>query len=232
VRLRFWDRSRPPRAVLERLRAARGWAFDWDGTLLDSIGRTLSTYQQLFSELDVPFDEQVFRRHYAPDWRRLYRRLGLAESRWPEADRRWLQLYESEVSGLVRGAAPALDALRQEGLPIVLVSSGERRRVELELRANGLNGAFAAAVYGDEVPHAKPDPAPVILAARYLRLKPAELVLVGDHPDDMIMARRAGALPIGVLSGASDRRSLRGAGARWVARSASDVVVATLAVPA
>lgn len=228
MRLRFWDRSRPPRPVLEWLVGAGGWAFDWDGTLLDSIGRTLSTYTELFRELEVPFDEAAFRRHYAPDWRQLYRRVGLEEARWAEADRRWQQLYEGEVSGLVPGAAPALEELRRESLPLALVSGGDRHRVELEVRANGLSGYFAAAVYGDEVPHPKPDPAPVILAARYLRLTPPELVFVGDHPDDMLMARQAGALPIGVLSGASDRRSLRRAGARWVARSAADVVIATL----
>jgi HAD superfamily hydrolase (TIGR01549 family) len=224
LRLPFLDRSRPSRRLLDRLRRAGGWAFDWDGTLIDSIGRTLSTYQQLFREFEVPFDEHVFRRHYSPDWRRLYGRVGLAESRWADADRRWLQLYESEASPLVRGAGEALDRLRRLDVPLVLVSAGERKRVELEVRANGLTDVFTAAVYGDEVPHRKPDPAPVLLAARYAHLKPDQLVVVGDHPDDMLMAHRAGAIPIGVLTGASDRGSLKSAGARWSAPTVVDVV--------
>ncbi|HET7676511.1 MAG TPA: HAD family hydrolase [Candidatus Limnocylindrales bacterium] len=227
--MRIFRRGRPPRSVLERLSAAGAWAFDWDGTLLDSIGRTFATYRVLFAELGVPFDEALFRRHQAPDWRQLYRAVGLPEERWAEADHRWLALYESEVSSLLPGAREALETLRARRVPLALVSGGQRRRVELELRANGLEGFFDALVHGDEVPRRKPDPASMTLAGRYLHVDPRRLVMVGDHPDDMRMAASAGALPIGVLSGTSDRRALRAAGARWTAESAEAVVRAALA---
>jgi len=70
----------------------------------------------------------------------------------------------------------------------------------------------------------KPDPAPLQLAARYLRLKPNALVLVGDAMDDMTMARRADATAIGVLTGAAERGRLRKAGAHWVADTVPTVV--------
>ena len=224
--MRLLDRSRPPRAVAARLHDAEAWAFDWDGTLIDSIGRTLATYRQLLGEFGIAFDEVDFRAHYAPDWRRIYRRVGLAEAHWPEADRRWVALYETEVAGLVAGTAAALTALRDAGRRIAIVTAGHRSRVELEIRANGLEGLFEAAIFGDEVPHQKPDPAPLQLAGKYLRLAPDALVLVGDAGDDMAMARRAGATAIGVLTGAADRGTLRRAGAGWVAQ---DVVAAVAA---
>jgi HAD superfamily hydrolase (TIGR01549 family) len=224
--MRLLDRSRPPRAVAARLHDADAWAFDWDGTLIDSIGRTLATYRQLLGEFGISFDEADFRAHYAPDWRRIYRRVGLAEEHWPEADRRWVALYETEVAGLVAGAADALAVLRESGRRITVVTAGHRARVELEMRANGLDGVFEAAIFGDEVPHQKPDPAPLQLASKYLRLAPAQMVLVGDAGDDMAMARRAGVTAIGVLTGAADRGTLRRAGAGWVA---ADVVAAVAA---
>src|SRR3970282_2662198 len=107
----------------------------------------------------------------------------------------------------------ALAALREAGVQLAVVTAGHRARVELEMRANGLEGAFDALVFGDEVPHSKPAPAPGHLAARYLRLQPADLVLVGDADDDMAMARRAGATAVGVLTGAGER------GCVWHARA-------------
>ena len=107
-------------------------------------------------------------------------------------------------------------------------TSGHRARVELELRATGLGDIFATAVYGDAVPHQKPDPAPLLLASRYLRLEPSTLVSVGDAIDDMEMSRRAGAYPVGVLTGAADRGRLKSAGARWVAPTAVEVVTAAI----
>jgi phosphoglycolate phosphatase len=222
----LFDRSRPPRSVAARLHAAEAWAFDWDGTLIDSIGRTLATYRQLLGEFDIAFDEVEFRANYAPDWRRIYRRVGLTEADWPKADRRWVELYETEVAGLVAGAADALAALRAAGVRLAVVTAGHRARVELEMRANGLDGVFDAVIFGDEVPHQKPDPAPLQLASKYLRVAPAALVLVGDASDDMAMAKRAGVTAVGVLSGAADGRTLRRGGAQWVAPTVEAAVSA------
>ncbi|MGZ6272320.1 MAG: HAD family hydrolase [Candidatus Limnocylindrales bacterium] len=224
--MRLFRRNRPSRAIQQHLRAAEAWAFDWDGTLLDSMARTLAVYQQLFDEFQVPFDEATFRAHYSPAWRQMYRRIGLPAHLWDAADRRWVELYETEVPGLVEGAAEALRALRARGARLALVTSGHRSRVELELRASGLTDLFATGVYGDALPHQTPDPAPLLLAARYLHAGASELISVGDAVDDMQMARRAGAFPIGVLSGAGERGRLRGAGARWVAPSVVEVVAA------
>ena len=222
--MRLLDRSRPSRQVQTHLRDAPAWAFDWDGTLLDSMGRTLAVYIELFAEFGIAFDEATFRAHYSPAWNHIYERVGLGREHWPAADRRWVQLYESEVSGLVEGAAEALRTLARSGVPLALVTAGHRSRVELEIKANGLADVFTTAVYGDAVPRQKPDPAPLQIAARYLRLETEALVYVGDAIDDMTMARRAGALAIGVRTGAAEPKRLRAAGARWIAPSLDGLV--------
>ncbi len=214
--MRFFDRSRRNRRLLQALDSAAVLAFDWDGTLLDSIDRTRATYRVIFQELGIPFDDELFRRHYSPDWRRMYDRLHVDRDLWPHIDRRWIEIYESEVSGLVPGVAESLGLLRRLGKRLALVTAGHRSRVEMELRANDLVGVFDTAVYGNEVPHQKPDPAPMLLASRYLKVEPAEIILIGDAPEDMTMAKRAGSLPVGVLTGASSPNSLRRGGARWV----------------
>jgi HAD superfamily hydrolase (TIGR01509 family) len=202
----------------------RVWAFDWDGTLIDSIGRTRATYREIFRELDLPFDDALFRKHYAPDWRRMYTSLKIPEELWPRIDRRWVELFETEVSALVPGTIEALTWLRGEGRRLALVTAGHRERLELELKATGVADLFDTAVYGNEVPHQKPDPAPLLMASRYLKIAPTDMILVADAGDDMRMAKRAGALPVGVLTGAARARGLRAGGARWVARDVTAAV--------
>lgn len=202
------------------------WAFDWDGTLIDSIGRTKATYHEIFHELGIPFDDALFHRHYAPDWRRMYQGLGISEDLWPRIDRRWVEIFESEVSSLVPGALEALRWLRDQGRRLALVTAGSRDRVELELRATGLEGIFDTTVFGNEVPRQKPDPAPLLMASRYLKVGPKDIVMVADAADDMLMAKRAGALGLGVLTGAATDRHLRQGGARWVARDVPALVEA------
>ena len=222
--MRFLRWGGPPRDVLRAMSERPVWAFDWDGTLIDSIERTRATYRQIFSELEVPFDDDVFRKHYAPDWRRMYVSMGISAELWPRIDRRWVELFESEVSALVPGAVDALKWLHAEGRRLALVTAGHRDRLELELKATGLAGLFDTAVYGNEVPHQKPDPAPLLMASRYLKVAPGEMVLVADAGDDMLMAKRAGALPVGVLTGAARARGLKAGGARWVARDVTAAI--------
>ncbi len=222
--MRLFRRGRPPRDVLRALGERPVWAFDWDGTLIDSIARTRATYRQIFAELDLPFDDALFRQHYAPDWRRMYQSMAIPESLWPRIDRRWVEIFETEVSDLVPGVREALDWLRTAGRRVALVTAGHRERLELELRATGLAGIFETMVYGNEVPHQKPDPAPLLMASRYLHVAPTDIVLVADAVDDMRMAKRAGALPIGVLTGAAQAGTLRSGGASWVAADVPAVV--------
>lgn len=210
--------------MLEALDERTVWAFDWDGTLIDSIARTVATYREIFAELEVPFDEDVFRKHYAPDWRKMYQSMGIPPELWPRIDRRWVEIFETEVSALVPGVPEALDWLRSSGRRLALVTAGQRERIELELKATGMAGVFDTFVFGNEVPHQKPDPAPLLMAARYLKCAPASMILVADAADDMLMAKRAGAYPVGVLTGAAQSRSLRAGGARWVARDVTAAI--------
>ncbi len=72
------------------------------------------------------------------------------------------------------------------------------------LSAIGLGDFFATVLGYDAVAHPKPAPDMVLAFAATTGLTPAEVVMVGDNPYDLVMARSAGAgAAIGVLSGNS-----------------------------
>jgi len=94
---------------------------------------------------------------------------------------------------------------------LALVSSGDRSRVLGQLRQFGLAEFFAARVCSQDAGRRKPHPAPLQLALRRLRLEPEMCVYVGDAPEDIEMARRAGVRAIAVLGPWATRARLRAA---------------------
>ena len=176
----------------------RAVIFDWDGTLLDSYRADANAYLQMFRALGIPWGLAELARHYSPDWHNVYRAASIPPGRWVEADRLWRAYYQSERPVLQREARNVLARLARR-YRLALVTSGSNSRVRKQLHAFGFDRLFPVQVFGDECPRRKPHPAPIQLAIRRLGLEPAACVYVGDAPEDVWMARRAGIRTIGIL---------------------------------
>ena len=92
-----------------------------------------------------------------------------------------------------------------------LVTSGDRDRVTRQLREFRLTPLFAARVCSGDTQQKKPHPAPLQLALRKMRLAPEACVYIGDSPEDLQMARRAGVRAIAVLGPFPTEAKLRAA---------------------
>ncbi|HXJ16143.1 MAG TPA: HAD family hydrolase [Candidatus Polarisedimenticolia bacterium] len=177
---------------------ARVVLLDWDGTLLDSYAADLQAYLAMFRAFEIEWGVRELECHYSPDWYRVYRAARLPRSKWKEADRLWRAAYRAERPPLLPSARKVLRTLEQE-FRLGLVTGGSRGRVRRQLREFGLRDFFSACVCGEDAPRRKPHPAPLELALKRLRAEPGDCVYVGDAPEDIEMARRAGVKPIGVL---------------------------------
>jgi phosphoglycolate phosphatase-like HAD superfamily hydrolase len=76
----------------------------------------------------------------------------------------------------------------------------------------------------DEVEHAKPDPDSFLAAARGFRISIHDSVVVGDSIWDLLAARRARALGVGLLSGGYGQDELERAGAYRVYQDPGDLL--------
>jgi phosphoglycolate phosphatase-like HAD superfamily hydrolase len=76
----------------------------------------------------------------------------------------------------------------------------------------------------DQVEHAKPDPDLFLAAAERLGVNIADAFVVGDSVWDLLAARRARALGVGVLSGGYGQDELERAGAYRVYQDPSDML--------
>jgi HAD superfamily hydrolase (TIGR01509 family) len=205
---------------MTRANGRRAILFDWDGTLVDSAERTFRCYEQVFSLHGIAFDRAAFERTYSPDWYRTYQQVGLPPDSWPDADARWNVCYDTEPSRLVPGARASLERLKGAGLVLGVVSSGDGARVRGEMATLGVAALFATAVCGGETARRKPHPEPLLVALEQLGIAPGECAYVGDSPEDVTMAKAAGAFAVGIPGGFPNREAL--------AASAPDLLVPSL----
>ena len=184
--------------------------FDWDGTLLNSFSADAHAYMRMFTALGMSWSMEELKLHYSPNWRRVYRAAGLPKSKWEEADRLWMKFYKTQRPEMQPGALRVLRMLERR-FKLALVSSGSRSRVLRQLREHEIAGMFDAKVCSEDAPRRKPHPAPMRLALARLGVPPKACVYIGDAPEDIEMAHRAGVRAIGVLGGSPVPERLRSA---------------------
>ncbi|WP_246083690.1 HAD family hydrolase [Nonomuraea diastatica] len=97
------------------------------------------------------------------------------------------------------GASELLDALRDEGVPVGLVTSSLREIADAVLKGVGRD-RFDIVVTADDVERTKPDPEPYLTAARQLGVQPVRCVVLEDSPNGVAAATAAGCAVVAVPS--------------------------------
>jgi HAD superfamily hydrolase (TIGR01509 family) len=111
------------------------------------------------------------------------------------------------------GATELLDALTAHGIPWAVATSGRMETAAPALETLGIDFGKTPIITRDQVRFAKPDPDLFLAAAAALGVPIETASVVGDSVWDMLAARRARALGIGLLSGGYGTEELERAGA-------------------
>ncbi len=205
--------------------------FDLDGTLVDSV------YQHVLA-----WREALERGGIALSVWRIHRRIGMSggllvnallrEVGHPvtAAESERLRQYHAEayqrMIGQVRplpGARELLQYLSQAAVPWTIATSGWRTSAQPALDMLGV-GPDIPVITRDQVRHAKPDPDLFLAAARGLGVPIETSVVVGDSVWDLLAARRARALSVGLLAGGYGEDELMSAGAYRVYQDPADLL--------
>jgi HAD superfamily hydrolase (TIGR01509 family) len=206
------------RMVANHEQTIKGVLFDWDGTLIDSYHADTSAYLAMFKEMGIPWGLDELEKNYSPNWYQVYRAAKLPRKLWNDADRLWRGHYAKHRPKLIAGARRVLARLCASH-SLGLVTSGDRGRVTRHLREFRLTRLFTARVCSGDTLRKKPHPEPLRLALRKMQLDPRVCIYVGDAPQDVEMARRAGVRAIGVLGPFPTEKRLRAARPEFVLES-------------
>ncbi|MEW6297920.1 MAG: HAD family hydrolase, partial [Thermodesulfobacteriota bacterium] len=133
--------------------------------------------------------------------------------------------YRRQVSQIrpLPGARELLAFLSQAGVPWAIATSGRLDSARPALEVLGV-GADIPVITRDQVLHAKPDPDLFLAAADRLGVEISTAVVVGDSVWDLLAARRARALGVGLLSGGYGQEELERAGAYRVYQDPADLL--------
>ena len=194
--------------------------FDLDGTLIDSVYQHVIAWRAALTGIGI--DLSVWRIH---------RRIGMSGGLFVQAllretgrtlsaaDIKQLQLSHAEAflsqTGTVTalpGARELLAALTDARIKWAIATSGYAATARPALELLGLP-EDTPMVTRDLVRHAKPDPDLFLAAAALLGVEPRHAMVVGDSVWDLLAARRAEALGVGLQSGGYGREELERAGA-------------------
>jgi HAD superfamily hydrolase (TIGR01549 family) len=206
--------------------------FDLDGTLVDSVYQHVLAWQDALD--DVGIELSVWRIH---------RKIGMSGGLFanallretgrevgPEEAERLKKLHGEAYerrAGLVRplpGARELLEYLSEVGVPWAIATSGHMDSAGLVLPLLGVPDGVPV-ITRDQVAYAKPDPDLFLAAAERLGVDIADSVVVGDSVWDLLAARRARALGVGLLSGGYGQEELERAGAYRVYEDPADLLI-------
>jgi len=204
--------------------------FDLDGTLVDTVYAHVFAWQLALDEVGMPID----------GWR-IHRRIGMSGGLFTRAVVREVgrPLTPEEVEALQSrhgahfrallptrrafpGAAELLAELRAGGIAHGIATSGRRPEIDASLEVLAIPPETVVVERG-EVSRAKPEPDLFLACAERLGVSADECYVVGDAIWDLLAARRARMLSIGLLSGGYGEEELERAGAFRVYRDVSEL---------
>ena len=205
--------------------------FDLDGTLVDSVYQHVLAWREALERAGISLSV----------WR-IHRRIGMSggllvnallrEVGQPVSADQTQRLRQYHAEAYARllsqvrplpGARELLAELTRDGVPWAIATSGWLESARPALDLLGL-GPDAPIVTRDQVRHAKPDPDLFLAAAARLGAPIETSAVVGDSVWDLLAARRARALGVGLLSGGYGEDELLAAGAYRVYQDPADLL--------
>ena len=181
----------------------RAVVIDLDGTLLNTAPDLADAAQRMMAELGRPCPApETIATYIGNGVSRLVKRVltGDMEAEpdaalFERALASYHRYYGEHVADQSRpfpGVVEGLKAFKARGLHVACITNKVAQFTHPLLKATGLFDYFELILSGDTLPKRKPDPLPLLHACEVFKVRPVELLLIGDSLNDTQAARAAG----------------------------------------
>ena len=208
--------------------------FDLDGTLVDTTDLILQSFAHAFdvhlpgrlpSRTDLV---STFGRSLPAALEEMAALNGAANPRrlageMLETYRDFQRLHHDTLIRPFDGIGDVLASLEARGHRLGVVTSKMQHFARRGMRLFDLERHFDVAVFHDDVTRHKPDPEPLLEAARRAGIAPADAVYVGDSTHDVVAGRAAGMTTVAVLWGPFERAVLEAVGPHFVVATPAEL---------
>jgi len=198
------------------MRVFKAVIFDWDGTVADTKKTVMESFRRVLSEASCTISDEFIERRIGVGTRKIMedalRECGIDfdEEALEKLVERKIE-YQAEMTGAVdlfEGAVELLDALHGR-VKIALATMGPRKVVDKLLSEKSIRRYFDVVVTADEASRPKPNPEIFLQAARRMKVRSEECLVVEDSIFGVKAAKAAGMGCIAVPSGAYTGEELR-----------------------
>ena len=118
-----------------------------------------------------------------------------------------------------------LQQVKDRKIPLGVITNKPVAASELILSGLKVRNLFSVVVGGDSTSKRKPDPEPLYFASKTLKVRTANVLLVGDSSFDISCAKNAGCWSCGVLWGLMTENAIREAKPHYLIRKPEEILL-------
>lgn len=179
-----------------------GLVFDCDGTLVDSLGAALESFNYALNFIgEKPRSEGDIKKYFGAGADRIFTKMLGDEKKGLAAFEAYVD-HQSELALKMKlhdGIRELLEIAAAADIPMGVVTGRHARDMEVVLRPHNVSDYFDVLIADSHLPHSKPAPDGILLAAKWMNLDPKNICYVGDSVMDIQAAHAAGSTAIAAL---------------------------------
>ncbi|MFK5970663.1 MAG: phosphoglycolate phosphatase [Candidatus Marithrix sp.] len=176
---------------------------DLDGTMVDTAADLAYATDGMLSKLNLPQQGEIKVRTWVGNGVKTLVARALEGKMNPNPDPELLEqaldifnilyastngVYSQSYAGVIEG----LDWVKSQNINLACITNKAEEFTLPLLKEKGLDGYFSLVISGDSLPKKKPDPMPLLHAAKHFNVDPHKSLMIGDSTNDVKAARAAG----------------------------------------
>lgn len=179
-----------------------GLIFDCDGTLVDSLGAALESFNYALDKVGAkPRTIEEIKKHFGAGADRILIKITGDFDQGMAAFEAYVD-HQSELALRMKlhdGIRELLETAAALHVPMGVVTGRHARDMAVVLRPHKIEDYFKVLIADSHVPNSKPAPDGILMAIERMGLEPGNVFYVGDSVMDIVAAKAAGAKAVAAL---------------------------------